>query len=1074
MKGDFSKWSFNPADNFTGVLEQQGRARIDQDGNAETQIVNHLRTTLVQDAIGSDVAAVPESLPDSFKVETASINGSDVEVTFKQGRLWADGIPLLSQGTESQKMVAEYLGPPITSTTPQVDSISAGDRDAVVLEVWEEAVSAFQDTDLIETALGGVDTSERIKAFYSLRLLRLGATEDCDNVVDRLSVELPKGKLTARPADETIIDGDCPVKVDGGYSGFEHALYRIEIATQDTSGAARFKWSSFNGSLVGRGKYTPTPGDATTGSVEIRANDQMVNHCGLTEFYFEALKFDADLGRWIVAMTADATLPEDGKLSLSNVDQIEAVGSNPVFFRLWNGIASIIDYPVGLATANELNDGILLEFDSPTTGNTNYLPGDYWTFPVRAAGVDFDLSVLPANAEPQGVEYHRVPLAILNWTSPTSTLTAPIDIQDCREEFPQLVNVNKGCCIDVAPDEDLHAAIRKVKDAGGGCICLLPGEHTLTRPIDLSGESGICIKGFGVVSQLKISARVNTAAFTLTNSHDICFDGFAVVSAANAPVWACAQTTDLTLANLFVFAELKSRHAIIVTSGGAGSRWQVESNVFIGSTGLSGLSVYQSVFRSNSWLGVHNGIDLQNLMEVVIENNYFLGISDADLKEFMALSFEVDLKREFTRQNIFQSMLQFLAQQNTTVVSTRYNAIELSGGFDLTITGNRMAGRIGLGCEIIENTKVTNNDFLTTLFGASCGIVRNLVFSENRIGLHIPNNSQAGVSCKVGLRVINDVIDCRVLDNSFDKVEEGIVFESDFDGGRETIRDFGVKSFVGRKDTGFDLKKTIKESEALTKKSKDKQILLKSTYFIFSKCERTRIEGNHFRASKLAIEWSGTRDVVDFRVSGNAISGCQQTAIQIEPDDKVLFLVEPLNTKVRLIENNRFDIFGAAVRSTLGGVRILNNDIRVRKPKRIGIKDFDITGLLAEKFYLSPGLKKAVKDRDYGGSRMFMSEASNKVKKNPGAVKARNFSRDAKKKYLSPNPPHKGDTRADDIYLMSAMADASAITLMLNFVEMSFFKANINQEGFAVNLGGVQNRVNGNTRDRLCLVHPHT
>ncbi len=1063
MKGDFSKWSFNPADNFTGVLEQQGRARLDQDGNAATQIVNHLRTTLVQDAIGTGVAAVPESLPDSFRVETARINGSDVEITFKQGRLWADGIPLLSQGAESQKMVADYLGPPISTTTPQVGSISAGDRDAIVLEVWEEAVSAFQDTDLIETALGGVDTSERIKAFYSLRLLRLGTNEDCDNTVDRLSVELPKGKLTARPADETIISGDCPVRAGGGYSGFEHSLYRIEIAEPDASGAARFKWSSFNGSLVGRGKYTPTPGDATTGNVEIRANDQMINQCGLTGFYFEALIFDASHGRWAVVMTADASLPDDGKLSLTNVDHIGTIGTEPVFFRLWNDIETITDYPDGLATPAELNDGILLEFDAPTTGNTNYLPGDYWTFPVRAAGVEYDLSLLPTSAEPQGVEYHRVPLAILNWTSPTVTLTAPVDIQDCREEFPQLVNVNRGCCIDVAPDEDLHTAVRKVKDAGGGCICLLPGEHNLTRPIDLSGESGICIKGFGVVSQLKISARVNTAAFTLTNSHDICFDGFAVVSAATAPVWACAQTSDLTLANLFVFAELKSRYAIVVTSGGAGSRWQVENNVFIGSTGLSGLSVYQSVFRSNSWLGIHNGIDLQNLMEVVIDNNYFLGISDADLKEFMALSFEVDLKREFTRQNIFQSLLQFLAQQNTEAVSTRYNAIELSGGFDLTITGNRMVGRIGLGCEIIENTKVTNNDFLTTLFGASCGIVRNLVFSENRIGLHIPNNPQAGVSCKVGLRVINDVIDCRVLDNSFNKVEEGIVFESDFDGGKETIRDFGVKSFVGRKDTGFDLKKVLKDSEKLTRRSKEKHILLKSTYFVFSKCERTRIEGNHFRASKLAIEWSGTRDVVDFRVSGNAISGCQQTAIQIEPDDKILFLVEPMNTKVRLIENNRFDIFGAAVRSTLGGVRILNNDIRVRKPKNIGIKDFDITNLLAGSFYRNDSLVKANREHDYGGSRMFMKEASSDAKKNPEIIKFRAFSRKVKRDYLVANPPHKGDTRADNLYLMSAMADASAYTLLLNYAVLGFFKANINQEGFAVNLGGIQNRVNGNT-----------
>ena len=124
-----------------------------------------------------------------------------------------------------------------------------------------------------------------------------------------------------------------------------------------------------------------------------------------------------------------------------------------------------------------------------------------------------------------------------------------------------------------------------------------------------------------------------------------------------------------------------------------------------------------------------------------------------------------------------------------------------------------MTGRIGLGCEIIENTKITNNDFLTTVFGLSCGIVRNLIFSENRIGLHVPNTPQAGVTCKVGLRVITDVIDCRVLYNSFDNVEEGIVFESDLDGGKETIRDFGVRNFVGSFAKIFDPKAALKESD---------------------------------------------------------------------------------------------------------------------------------------------------------------------------------------------------------------------------------------------------------------------
>jgi len=1064
MKGDFSKWSYDPTDNYTGVLEQQGRARIDQDANAATQIVNHLRTTLVQDAIGTGVAAVPESMPDGFKVIKAVSSGSEVKVVMKPGRVWADGIPLTSPSTsDNTNMLAEYLGPPVTGATPEMNSIKAGVRDAVVLEVWEEAVNAFQDTSLIETALGGVDTSERIKAFYSLRLLRLGADEDCDDIADRLAKELPKGKLTAKPAAETIISGDCPIEAGGGYSGFEHFLYRVELTTPDASGNARFKWSSYNGSLVGRGKFTATPGDATKGTLDIRANDQMINHCGLNEFYFEALSFDPKLGRWGVVMTAEATLPEDGQLSLTDVDQIGAIGTDPVFFRLWNGTGLIKDFPKGLATANELNDGMLLEFDAPVAGNTNYLPGDYWTFPVRASGVDFDLSELPTKAEPQGVKYQRVPLAILNWTGPAVTLSAPSTIQDCREEFPQLVNVNKGCCIDVAPDEDLHAAVRKVKEAGGGCICLLPGVHTLNRPIDLSGESGICIKGFGIVSQLIISAKNKTSVFNLSNAHDICFDGFAIMSKGKAPIWRCAQTTELTIANMFVFAALQGRHAVIVTSGGAGSRWLLENNLFIAPLGLSGLSVYQSIFRNNYWLGVHGGIDLQNMLEVVIEYNYFLGISDADLKEFLALSFEVSFRKEFTSQNIFQSMLQFFTAQNTAAISTRYNAIDISSGLDLTVTGNRMVGRIGLGCEVIENSNITNNDFLTTLFGASCGIVRNLVFSENRIGLSVPNNIRAGVLCKLGLRVINDVIDCRILHNSFDNVEEGIVFESDFAGRKETIRDFSIKEFVGSSDSNYSSKKALKESEALTKKSKDKQVLLKSTYFVIGKCARTRIEGNHFRARKLAIEWSGTKDVIDFRITDNAITGCQQAAIQIEPDDRIGFIAEPVETKVRLVEKNRFDIFGVAVRSTIGGVRVEHNDIRIRKPKKMGIRDKDVTKVLGERFYFNPDLSKAVSNADYSGSRMYMKEASNAARKNPGAINTNEFAEVVKKDYVDANAPYKGDSRADDLNLMMTLANAGALTLLLNFAEFGFFKANINAEGFAVNLGGIQNRVNGNT-----------
>ncbi|ASC73037.1 hypothetical protein XM38_039990 [Halomicronema hongdechloris C2206] len=52
MKGDFSNWYFDPNDNFSGVLEQQGRVRLDRDGLAQTQITTHWQDTTGQAVLG--------------------------------------------------------------------------------------------------------------------------------------------------------------------------------------------------------------------------------------------------------------------------------------------------------------------------------------------------------------------------------------------------------------------------------------------------------------------------------------------------------------------------------------------------------------------------------------------------------------------------------------------------------------------------------------------------------------------------------------------------------------------------------------------------------------------------------------------------------------------------------------------------------------------------------------------------------------------------------------------------------------------------------------------------------------
>jgi hypothetical protein len=94
MKGDFSWFDHRPLDNFTGVLEQQGRVRLDRDGNAAEEIGRYLRTLIGRDAFGPGRVAVPAELGDSLQVTAATTDGTSVTVTLRPGRVWVDGIPL--------------------------------------------------------------------------------------------------------------------------------------------------------------------------------------------------------------------------------------------------------------------------------------------------------------------------------------------------------------------------------------------------------------------------------------------------------------------------------------------------------------------------------------------------------------------------------------------------------------------------------------------------------------------------------------------------------------------------------------------------------------------------------------------------------------------------------------------------------------------------------------------------------------------------------------------------------------------------------------------------------------------
>lgn len=510
MRGDFSAWNKDRSHNFRGTLHQQGRILLDRDWNAQTEITGEWQETAARDAFGADVAAVPAEEPLSFKVTNAAVVAgppAHVDVTVKKGRLWADG--LLVELPVDAVYTATYLGPPIQNPAGQVGQLPNNLRDAVILETWIEELSPFQDPDLlIEPALGGVDTTERLQTAFRLRLYRKAAGDTCDSLIPKLADDFPaKGKLTAELTPTVTIDGDCPVVQGGGYTGFEHRLYRIEIADTDKpSPEAYFKWSHFNGGLVGTGDF-----DATTRKVSIHGNRNAIVYSGSTNFYLEALDYVTTFSYWKVIYGAKVTLASDGTLSLPDpaaspgdifkgaIPPVPTKGKR--FFRLWNGIGRVADFTAKKDLPDNL--GILIQFEPEGVGK--YTPSDFWTFEVRAGGIGNPLVLIP-NLPPQGIFYHRVPLAELHWTG--NTVTGE-DIEDCRRPFQPLTKLKTCCTYRVGDGIHSHGDFKKVQDAinalpkDGGEVCILPGTYNENIELKTPHHRKVILRGCGQRTVIK-------------------------------------------------------------------------------------------------------------------------------------------------------------------------------------------------------------------------------------------------------------------------------------------------------------------------------------------------------------------------------------------------------------------------------------------------------------------------------------------------------------------------------------------------------------------------------------------
>jgi len=437
MNGDFTLDSFDPRKRFSRVMMQQGRVQLDADWNEQTSLTLGYVRTLARDMLGP--GAGPES-DVGFKIVTkadvkAPAGGADpfkefrAEITSNKNAL-NDGDLLLLPGRYYVGGLPAELDAPLLygkqhgfEDSAAVAALNEQDMTWIAyLDVWEQFVSAEQDPDIREPALGGVDTCGRALIRWQVRVLV--NPENGLHSLEQLAKER-SAMLAAWTKEGETPDKDkaCIIAPDAKYRGLENQLYRVEIHHGSHSGAdgqeATFKWSRDNGAL----HY---------GVKDIHDHLVVLDHLGRDE------RTGLAAGDW-VELVDDYWAGRDPPGPLAQVKEVkrdqravlldwaQPSPDLPLRTVLEQGLRPVLrrwdhrgDYgvsggaiPIAGTGEIELEDGIFIRFAL----DGRYRAGDHWLIPARVltAGILWPGGPkTPESQPPHGPEHFYAPLALFD------------------------------------------------------------------------------------------------------------------------------------------------------------------------------------------------------------------------------------------------------------------------------------------------------------------------------------------------------------------------------------------------------------------------------------------------------------------------------------------------------------------------------------------------------------------------------------------------------------------------------------------------------------------------------------
>jgi Family of unknown function (DUF6519)/Periplasmic copper-binding protein (NosD) len=732
MAGDYTRFTFKPPRDYSGVFKQQGRVDLDADFNELIEIIDRRWRSETLDIISHCI--VPNTTPDAFLITPTAMGAFDIGV----GRMYVDGIQVENHGLpplEYQADLGEMRGtapisyddqPYLPAPLPPALAATANTTDLIYLDIWQREVTVLEDPSIREIALGGPDTTTRIQSVWQVRVLENVGPHGCgdDIAIWDQTIAPSAGRLTTSAVAPPTSDDPCIISPSGGYRGLENRLYRVEIHSTGPIGGgapAKLKWSRNNATIASAISAIPSPTQVTIHQIGrdqvlrfvvgnwIEITDDFREFQGLAGHMAEITAID-EANR---ILTFAPAIP--GAMNFNAADP-----SRHTRVRRWdqsqnvdaNGLLDVTGGPI------DIEDGIRVSFALDPAGG-NFKIGDYWVFAART--VDGSVEILD-NAPPRGILHHYCRLGFIHWGADIESTT----FTDCRVHWPP--GGECDCCtVTVGDGIDSHGQFTDIQQAinalgnRGGVVCIGRGVFPVRETIQLDAtKRNVIIRGMGPATRIIFTPQPGAPQdwMQIRSTEHVSIEGL-FVAAVSADALIRFDNSHFCTVQDCTLVNLNVQDPADTTSSGRAIEFVenctscvVQDNALLAAKGVVAASgaVRDLLVRDNHMLAVQLSIFVQQAQGLEVIHNQLRGLGRETLRQLTP-------GQPLSRDTIdgFQTQVAQAFRAAISVNDFQAVGVLVYTGQRVVISHNLITAQVGILAFLLIDAQLTDNQILALI-----------------------------------------------------------------------------------------------------------------------------------------------------------------------------------------------------------------------------------------------------------------------------------------------------------------------------------------------------------------------